>query len=79
MTFLFVREEDYTPPVWPEEPGKQQKQLHFDFQVPDVGAAVRYAESIGATKSKAQFGGEYFVTVFDPDGHPICFCAMGNE
>ena len=77
-TFLFIQEEDFAPPVWPEEPGKQQKQIHLDFQVPDVDAAVRYTESIGATKSKAQFGGEYFVTMFDPDGHPICLCAKDD-
>lgn len=77
LMLLFVQEEDYVPPVWPEEPGKQQKQIHFDVQVPDVVAAVRYAESIGAVKSPAQFDGEYFVTVFDPDGHPICLCAKG--
>ena len=78
LTFLFIQEEDYIPPVWPEEPGKQQKQIHFDFVMPDVAAAVQYAESIGAVKSKVQFGGEYFVTLFDPDGHPICLCAKGD-
>ncbi len=72
---LFAQEEDFVPPVWPEEPGKQQKQIHLDVQVPDVAAAVSYAQSIGAVKAEAQFGGEHFVTVFDPDGHPICLCA----
>lgn len=75
LTLLFVQEDDFIPPVWPEEPGKQQKQIHFDFVVPDVAEAVRYAESIGGIKAKEQFGGELFVTVFDPDGHPICLCA----
>ena len=27
----FAREEDYVAPVWPEEAGKQQKQIHLDF------------------------------------------------
>lgn len=79
LILLFVQEEDYIRPVWPEEPGKQQKQIHFDFQVPDVAAAVQYAHSIGAKKSEAQFGGDMFVTVFDPDGHPICLCAKEDE
>ena len=34
--FLFIEEADYIPPVWPEENGRQQKQMHFDFQVDDV-------------------------------------------
>ena len=72
--FLFVQEEDYIPPVWPEEDGKQQKQIHLDFQVPDVPAAVRQAEELGAVKTKAQFGGEYFTTMADPAGHPFCLC-----
>lgn len=75
IVFLFVQEEDYVTPVWPEEAGQQQKQMHFDFQVPDVPAAVRRAESLGAVKAQAQFGGDYFTTMIDPAGHPFCLCA----
>lgn len=75
LVFLFVQEEDYVPPVWPEEDGKQQKQMHFDFQVPDVEAAVRQAEALGAVKTRAQFGEGHFVTMLDPAGHPFCLCA----
>lgn len=53
---------DYAPPVWPEESGKQQKQMHFNFQVDDLQSAVEEAIRLGATKSAAQYGGEYFVT-----------------
>lgn len=74
IVFLFVEEEDYIRPVWPEEPGQQQKQLHFDFQVENVKEAVERAEALGATKSKVQFGGNDFVTMFDPAGHPFCLC-----
>ncbi len=75
MLFLFVQEEDFIPCVWPEEAGKQQKQMHFDFQVPDVTAAVKKAEALGAVKAKAQFGGPHFTTMLDPAGHPFCLCA----
>lgn len=75
VVLLFAQEDDYMPPVWPEEQGKQQKQLHFDFQVPDVWEAVRRAESLGAVRAKAQYGGNAFVTMFDPAGHPFCLCA----
>ena len=72
--FLFIEEADYIPPVWPEENGRQQKQMHFDFQVDDVAAAVGKAEALGAVKTEAQFGGNLFVTMLDPAGHPFCLC-----
>jgi catechol 2,3-dioxygenase-like lactoylglutathione lyase family enzyme len=65
---------DYIPPVWPEEPGKQQKQIHFNFQVDDLPAAVDEALRLGAIKSTTQYGGEHYVTMLDPDGHPFCLC-----
>jgi hypothetical protein len=80
LILLFHQEEDYIPPVWPEEAGVQQKQMHFDFQVPDVPLAVRQAIALGARRSSVQFGSEKeaFVTLFDPDGHPFCLCADTN-
>lgn len=75
IVLLFVQEEDYIAPVWPEQAGEQQKQMHFDFQVPDVPSAVRQAEALGAAKAQAQFGGPHFTTMFDPAGHPFCLCA----
>lgn len=64
----------YVRPIWPEEEGKQQKQMHFDFQVPDVPKAVKKAEALGAVKMEAQFGGNEFTTMLDPAGHPFCLC-----
>ena len=60
IVFLFIEEKDYVPPVWPENAGKQQKQMHFDFQVDNV--------------AESQFGENDFVTMFDPAGHPFCLC-----
>lgn len=76
VMFAFVQEESvaYTPCVWPEVAGKQQKQIHFDFLVPDVPAAVAKAESLGAVKAPDQYGGDNFTTMFDPAGHPFCLC-----
>jgi len=65
---------DYIPPVWPEEPGKQQKQMHFNFQVDDLPSAVEEAIRLGATKAVEQYGGERFVTMLDTEGHPFCLC-----
>ena len=74
IVFLFIEEKDYVPPVWPEDTGKQQKQMHFDFQVDNVAEMVNKAESLGAKKAESQFGGNDFVTMFDPAGHPFCLC-----
>jgi catechol 2,3-dioxygenase-like lactoylglutathione lyase family enzyme len=76
IVFLFMPADDYDyiKPVWPEQPGKQQKQMHFDFQVDDLPAAVKQAEAIGAVKAENQYGTEW-VTMYDPEGHPFCLCA----
>lgn len=75
LVILFMQcDFDYIPPVWPEEPGEQQKQMHFNFQVSDLPAAVEEAIKLGATKAMAQFGGDHFITMFDPEGHPFCLC-----
>lgn len=79
LVLLFMEDADYIPPVWPEEKDKQQKQMHFDFQVPDVSAAVAYAQTLGARKAPQQFGGTDFVTMLDPAGHPFCLCDKNNE
>lgn len=63
---------EYIPPVWPEEDGKQQKQIHFNFQVDDLPSAVEEAIRLGAIKAASQYGGEHFVTMIDPEGHPFC-------
>ncbi|HOF99839.1 MAG TPA: VOC family protein [Clostridia bacterium] len=65
---------DYIPPVWPEEPGKQQKQMHFNFQVDDLPPAVEEAVRLGATKAAKQYGGAHYVTLLDTEGHPFCLC-----
>ncbi len=74
IVFLFIEEPNYIRPAWPEEDGKQQKQMHFDFQVDNVLMMEKKAESLGATKANDQFGGDDFITMIDPAGHPFCLC-----
>ncbi|NLY84692.1 MAG: VOC family protein [Acholeplasmataceae bacterium] len=75
LVILFMQcDFNYIPPVWPEESGKQQKQMHFNFQVSDLPAAVEEAIKLGATKPQSQYGGDHFVTLIDPEGHPFCLC-----
>ena len=42
---LFAEESDDLRPTWPKQPGKQQKQVHFDFQMDDVAEMVKKAEA----------------------------------
>ena len=77
MIICFMEAEgdfDYTPPVWPEEPGMEQKQMHFDFQADDLPSAAEEAVRLGAIKTAEQYGGEYFITFLDTEGHPFCLC-----
>ena len=76
LMLLFMEADfEYVKPVWPEEIGKQQKQMHFDFQVDDLLTTVLQAEALGACKAESQFGGNEFITMFDPEGHPFCLCS----
>ncbi|MHB1153301.1 MAG: VOC family protein [Eubacteriales bacterium] len=67
---------EYSSPVWPEEDGKQQKQMHFNFQVYNLQSAVEGAVKSGAVIAESQYGGDHFVTMLDPEGHPFCLCAQ---
>jgi len=80
LTILFAETDiPYVPPVWPEEPGEQQKQMHLDFTVDDVPSAVEEAIRLGATKAVAQYGEEGFITMLDPEGRPFCLCKRISE
>ncbi|MGL6218122.1 MAG: VOC family protein [Lacrimispora sphenoides] len=74
IVFLFIEEPRYIPPIWPEENEKQQKQMHFDFQVDDVLEMAEAAKELGAVMAEDQYGGDDFITMFDPSGHPFCLC-----
>lgn len=67
----FQTEEDYVPPVWPEEPGAQQKMLHLDFLVEDLQGMAEHALACGAVRSPRQFY-DGVIVFFDPQGHPFC-------
>jgi hypothetical protein len=74
IRFLCQQESDYVPPVWPEEPGKQQKMIHMDFTVGSLPDAVRRAVSLGAAAAQKQYNPEQWRTMLDPAGHPFCLC-----
>lgn len=72
---LFQRNPEYVPPVWPEEPEKQQQMAHLDFAVNDLEKSVQYAIECGARMAEKQFSDKWSV-MFDPAGHPFCLCDM---
>ena len=80
MTILFAETDiPYMPPVWPEEPGEQQKQMHLDLTVDNLPSAVDKALHLGATKAAKQYGGEGCITMFDTEGHPFCLCKRSES
>lgn len=74
IVFLFIEEPNCVRPLWPEKAEGQQKQMHFDFQVPDVVEYAGIAEALGAVKASRQFGGQAFIIMIDPAGHTFCLC-----
>jgi catechol 2,3-dioxygenase-like lactoylglutathione lyase family enzyme len=62
---------DYHPPVWPEQPGEQDKMIHLDIRVEDLEAAVAHALASGARLADYQ-GREDLRVLLDPAGHPFC-------
>ena len=67
----FQSEADYRPPVWPEEPGEQQKMLHLDIHVDGLEAAGAHAVAAGALLAGYQPQADVRVYL-DPAGHPFC-------
>ena len=74
-------EEWYEPPTWPEEPGAQQKMMHFEVEVDDLEAKVATAVSSGGTEAPFQPPDRdpaRIRIVLDPAGHPLCLFVAGE-
>jgi catechol 2,3-dioxygenase-like lactoylglutathione lyase family enzyme len=71
LDLLLQAEEWYRPPAWPEQPGAQDKMLHFEIQVDDLDAAVARAMEAGARLAEHQ-PQETVRVMLDPAGHPFC-------
>ena len=75
VTYLgFHLNADHVRPVWPSTPDRPQQQLHLDFEVVDLDAAVAHAIELGATQAEFQPQDDVRV-MLDPDGHPFCLYA----
>ncbi|MGY2900163.1 hypothetical protein ACVKXF_002818 [Curtobacterium sp. PvP017] len=69
-------EPEYVAPTWPGTADAPGMQLHLDFQVEDLPAAVVRAEELGATQAAFQPQDDVRV-LLDPDGHPFCLFLPG--
>lgn len=70
----FQRNEDYLPPVWPEQPDRQQQMVHLDFKAAskdEMRSLARLAVDFGASIAEDQFSEDWIVLI-DPEGHPFC-------
>ena len=74
LLYLFQEVDDYRPPTWPTQ--ERGQQLHIDYLVDDLDAAVQHALDVGATKADLQ-PGSYYAVMLDPAGHPFCLCYRG--
>lgn len=71
----------YEPPTWPEEPGRQQKMMHFEVLVDDLPAAVDLVERAGGRQAPWQppdRDADRIRIMLDPAGHPFCLFVAGE-
>jgi predicted enzyme related to lactoylglutathione lyase len=73
----FQTVDDYIPPVWPWEAGRQGQMMHLDLNAENVDQAAAFAMECGATMAGTQYYGDVAKTMMDPAGHPFCICPMG--
>ena len=67
---IFLQQvEGYVAPTWPTQ--ERGQQMHLDFRVPDLDAAVASALQLGATIAEEQ-PGDFWKVMLDPAGHPFC-------
>ncbi|RKE20938.1 catechol 2,3-dioxygenase-like lactoylglutathione lyase family enzyme [Streptomyces sp. TLI_171] len=64
----FQRVGGFRPASWPADGAR----AHLDFTVTELGPAVAALLAAGASRPEEQAGGEHWVTLLDPDGHPFC-------
>lgn len=77
ILLVFQTVENYVPPIWPWEIGKQQQMAHIDFKVDNLQEAEELALKCGAIKSEVQFF-DTSTVMFDPAGHPFCLSTISQ-
>ena len=69
----FQRVEDYQGPGWPDP----AKHSHLDFTVADMEKAAAELVTLGAGQPEFQPGGDSWIVLTDPEGHPFCVTTSG--
>lgn len=64
----FQRVDGYSALNWPDP----AKHAHIDFAVADLDRAVNDVVALGAGRPGFQPGGDSWVVLTDPEGHPFC-------
>ena len=75
ILLVFQTVENYEPPVWPWESGRQQQMAHIDFHSDNLEEAVENALKCGARKANVQYY-DTSTVMFDPAGHPFCLSTV---
>lgn len=77
----FQTEASYEPPVWPEQPGRQAKMMHFEILVEDLESAVELVVGLGGREALHQPPDRDQTRIrvmLDPAGHPFCLFVHGE-
>ncbi len=64
----FQKVEGYRAPGWPDP----AKHSHLDFTVADLESAAKEVVALGAGRPDFQPGGDSWIVLTDPEGHPFC-------
>ena len=79
---LNIQAEDaYAAPVWPDQPGRQAKMMHFEILVDDLEAAVQLVRDLGGNEALMQPADRdrtRLRIMIDPAGHPFCLFVDGE-
>lgn len=75
LLLVFQTVENYIPPIWPWESGKQQQMAHIDFKIDNLQEAEEHAIKCGAVKAATQYY-DTSTVMFDPAGHPFCLSTV---
>ena len=71
LSLCFQRVAGYRSPGWPDD----GKHAHIDFAVADVEQAAKELVAAGAGRPEFQPGGDDWLVLTDPAGHPLCLSA----
>ncbi|WP_067464799.1 VOC family protein [Actinomadura macra] len=63
---------EHRAPQWPGQ--ERPQQFHLDFYVDDLVKAEETVRELGGGRPDFQPGGDRWIVLTDPAGHPFCAC-----